>query len=84
MATNDGYSPYPLGLTALDAKNAIIRASNLSTELLNYVGTSGSNTVPTLASGIKANDVWENTADGVVYRAYIDTVGTPVLVWFEV
>jgi hypothetical protein len=29
MATNDGFEPYPLGLTALEAKNAIEKAHNL-------------------------------------------------------
>jgi len=86
MATNDGYSPYPVPLTALQVKDALVRASNLTVELANYVGHNTSATLPTLATGIKAGDIWEDTANGIYYRAYVDTVipASPVLVFFEV
>jgi len=84
MATNDGYTPYPLGLTAAEVKTAITRAFNLTAELSLYVGFSGNAVVPTLASGIKDGDIWHNTATGVRYQAYVDNIGTPTLVFFEV
>jgi len=84
MATNDGYTPYPLGLTAVEVKTAIDRAFNLTAELGLYVGFTGSTTVPNLLSGIKDGDVWHNVSTGVRYQAYVDTVGTPALLFFEV
>lgn len=37
MATNDGYSPYPIGLTAVDTVAALTRAHNSNTLFVNYV-----------------------------------------------
>lgn len=87
MPTNDGYSPYPLNLTALQVKTAIDRAHNLSTELLGYVAYRDSTVPPTLAQGIKEGDIWHNPSldpalgGGKYYRAYLDG---SALVYFEV
>ena len=78
MATNDGYSPYPLGLTAVQAVDAITRAHNLSTELLGYVKYTTGVTPPT---GSKPGDIWLNSTTGKLYRAMVEST---VLVWLEV
>ena len=78
MATNDGYSPYPLGLTAVQAVEAITRAFNLDTELDNYVSYIESTTPPTDA---KSGDFWLNTNTGKIYRGHFEST---VLVWLEV
>lgn len=78
MATNDGYSPYPLGLTALQTVTAITRAFNLDTELQGYVVYSEGATSPTTA---KSGDLWLNTSTGKLYRAHFEST---VLVWLEV
>lgn len=80
MATNDGYSPYPIGLTAAESVAAIRRAFNLSTELLGYVRYAGATTPPTILN-TKNGDIWLNSTTDKLYRAYID--GT-TLIWFEV
>jgi hypothetical protein len=83
MATNDGYSPYPLGLTALQTKDAITRAHNLSTELLGYVAYLDATVAPALGGpeGVKEGDIWHSETSGIYYRAFVDT-GT--LLYFEV
>jgi len=84
MATNDGYSPYPLGLTAADAATAINRAFDLDSELLNYVKFTSSATPPNVLE-TKAGDLWLNTTTDILYRASIgDDAGNPLLLWFEV
>jgi len=80
MATNDGYSPYPLGLTASQATEAITRAYNLSTELNSYVKITQSAVAPA-PSITKNGDHWVNTTTGKLYRVQI--VGS-ILTWFEV
>lgn len=80
MATNDGYSPYPIGLTAAEATNAIRRAYNLSTELLGYVRFKSHTDRPS-AFETKDGDLWYNTLAQKLYRASVDT-GT--VIWFEV
>lgn len=78
MATNDGYSPYPLGLTAVQAVEAINRAYNLSTELGGYVVYQEGTTAPTTA---KSGDLWLNSSTGKLFRASFEST---VLVWLEV
>lgn len=78
MATNDGYSPYPLGLTAVQAVEAITRAYNLDTELGGYVVFSEGTTHPTDS---KTGDLWLNSSTGKLYRANVES---SVLVWLEV
>lgn len=80
MATNDGYSPYPLGLTAAEATSAIRRAFNMDTELLGYVRYKSSVTAPSVLN-TKDGDLWLNATTQKLYRASVD--GT-VLIWFEV
>ena len=80
MTTNDGYSPYPIGLTAAESVAAIRRAFNLDTELLGYVRYSGTTTPPTILT-TKNGDLWLNASTDKLYRAAID--GTTLL-WFEV
>jgi len=80
MPTNDGYSPYPIGLTAQESIDALNRAKNLSDELASYVKyTSGS--TPPIIYDTKDSDLWLNTNTSKLYRASID--GT-TLIWFEV
>lgn len=80
MATNDGYSPYPIGLTAAESVAAIKRAHNLSTELLGYVRFKSHADRPN-AFETKDGDLWYNTVMQKLYRASVDT-GT--VIWFEV
>jgi hypothetical protein len=80
MATNDGYSPYPIGLTAAEATGAIRRAFNLSTELLGYVRFKSHAERPN-ALATKDGDLWYNSTGQKLYRASVDS-GT--VVWFEV
>mgnify|MGYP000178484142 FL=1 len=84
MATNDGYSPYPLGLTAAQATAAIKRAFNLDTEFLGYVRYSSSATPPTILTS-KHGDLWLNSSNDKLYKASIGADGNgAVLLWFEV
>jgi hypothetical protein len=80
MATNDGYSPYPLGLTAADASAAIRRAYNLNNEFIGYVRYKESEVAPIISS-VKQGDIWYNITTKSIYRAYIE--GTTLL-WLEV
>jgi len=80
MATNDGYSPYPIGLTAAESVAALKRAHNLGTEFLGYVRYKESTTPPTVLD-TKQGDLWYNTSSGTLFRAYLE--GTTLL-WFEV
>lgn len=76
MATNDGYSPYPIGLTASQTVEAINRAYNLSDgDFVKYVEGVQAPTSP------KMGDIWNNTALNRMYRAYTDGTNT---VWLEV
>jgi len=86
MATIDGYVPYPITLTAVQAKNAILRSFNLTAELTGYVAFSSTTTPPTLLTGIKDGDVWNDSAAGKRYLAYVDVtnVANHVLVFFEI
>lgn len=47
MATNDGYTPYPVNLTAEQTVYAISRAFNLDVELLGYIKRTISTSLPT-------------------------------------
>jgi hypothetical protein len=76
MATNDGYSPYPIGLTASQTVEAIMRAYNLSDgDFVKYVEGLTAPTSP------KMGDIWNNLSENKAYRAYVD--GSDV-VWLEV
>lgn len=84
MATNDGYSPYPLGLTAAAAAAAIKRADDLDLELSGYVKYFTGAVPPTIIEA-KEGDIWHYTTNDKLYRAAIgDDGGNPVLLWFEV
>ncbi len=94
MATNDGYSPYPLGLTAGEAVTAILKAHNLEASIDSILDAYGignlgeelndkinfveSATIPTDA---KAGTIWRDIDSNVLHIAYTDDVE---LVWFEV
>jgi len=86
MATADGFQPYSLGLTAIQVKDAINRAHNISTELANFNGFYNQVAMPLIADGIVEVDIWRNGATGKLFRAYIDTTNAlvPELVYFEV
>lgn len=87
MSTQDGYNAYSVGLTALQAKNAIQAAHNLSTTLGGYVKYTASTTAPLFANA-KDGDLWLNTTTNILYRAVTadsDGNGTnDTLFWFEV
>lgn len=86
MATNDGYSPYPIGLTAVESVSAINRAFNLDEELRGNTNGYGkyydSSTAPSIATNnIKSGDVWRNSTTSKLYMANVET---GILVWIEV
>lgn len=82
MATNDGYSPYPIGLTAAQSVQALKRAYNLNTELDGYVEVFETTVAPTINSDdVKTGDIWKNTGTGKVFMANVES---SVLVWLEV
>lgn len=88
MATLDGYAPYPLELTALQARNAIQRSHVLSNILANYQHSFVQADVPdeTEASGdfiraVRSGDVWCDSTTNKIYSA---TIEDDVIIWFEV
>ncbi len=80
MATNDGYSPYPIGLTAAQTVEAINRAYNLDDEINNASGFTSGPTQPAIESS-KTGDLWFNTNLFRLFRAYVEDT---TLLWFEV
>jgi hypothetical protein len=80
MATNDGYSPYPIGLTASQSVEAIRRAYDLDVELEEYVKMIQSETPPAKSTS-KMGDLWYNITSQKIYRAYLED---NILVWIEV
>lgn len=76
MATNDGYSPYPIGLTAVDTVAALTRAHNSNTLFVNYVAQAA---VPTSIS--HNGDIWNDIDTNKLYRAYKQD---NVVQWLEV
>ena len=76
MATNDVYSPYPIGLTAAQTVEAILRAYNLTDG--DFAKYQESATAPTVT---KPGDIWYNTTLSTIYMAYVSGTTT---VWIEV
>lgn len=76
MATLDGYSPYPVALTAEETVYAINRAFNLDDELTDYVLRTIDTEIPDSAV---ACDIF--TDNERVFRAYVE--GTNYL-WIEI
>jgi len=82
MATNDGFSPYPIGLTAAQSVAAILAAHNLSSTLGGYVKfTSDTDANIPLVGVTKTGDIFESTDTGKTYRGWVDGA---TLIWFEV
>lgn len=79
MATNDGYAPYPLGLTASEAVTAITRAFNMSTELENYQYYYTQSALPTTV--IRSGDLWRDEDSNKVYMSTLEGSAT---IWLEV
>jgi hypothetical protein len=75
MATNDGYSPYPTGLTAAEIVTALDRASNLADGT--FVQFTEAATAPTTP---KNGDKWRNTTLNLTYVAFVEGV---TYVWLE-
>jgi hypothetical protein len=75
MATNDGYSPYPTGLTAAEIVTALGKASNLADGAFVQF-TEASTAPPTPKNG----DKWRNTTLNLTYIAFVES-GTAV--WLE-
>lgn len=80
MATNDGFSPYPIGLTAAESVAAILRAHNLTVELGGFVSFFSDTVIP-LVGVTKIGDIFDKTDTGKLYRAAVDGA---TLIWFEV
>jgi hypothetical protein len=80
MPTNDGYTPYPIGLTAEETVAALQRSNDLDNEFSNYVKFFTSSTSPNI-SQTKNSDIWLNSDTSKLYRASIDG---STLIWFEV
>jgi hypothetical protein len=78
MATLDGYAPYPIGLTASQTVDAILRAYNLDSELGNYQKYYSQAAVPTTN---RAGDIWRDTDSNKLFMSFIEN---STLVWFEV
>jgi len=77
MATNDGYQPYPTGLSASEFVAGVNRVINLDTELATKVTIFSSVDEPTTATD---SDLWRNTSTGILYRA---TIEDGITFWFE-
>lgn len=76
MATNDGYNPYPIGLSAVDTVAALNRAHTAKDIFINYT------TQSVLPVEIQHNgDIWHDSDTGKMYSGYYQD---NVLVWMEV
>jgi hypothetical protein len=75
MATNDGYSPYPTGLTAAEIVTALGKASNLADGA--FVQFTEAATAPLTPEN---GDKWHNTTTGLTYVAFVEGATT---VWLE-
>jgi len=85
MPTQDNYTPYPVGLTAVNAVTGINYAYNLSLSAGTYQSYFDSSTPPTLAMGIKEQDIWHDTTNGFFYQVYMDATTNPITpLFFEV
>lgn len=83
MATQDGFSPYPINLTAAQSVAAIHRAHNLEETLAHYPFIAQTETPPTLETVKTSGEFWYCTKTAKLYRCYInETEG--VILWFEV
>jgi hypothetical protein len=90
MATNDGYSPYPIGLTASQSVSAINNAYNMSSILTQYSRFTTAAVPPAISTTdshlgtvtTKEGDYWFDNVNYILYRAYIDSSSN--LFWFEV
>lgn len=85
MATNDGYTPYSVDLTASQVKTALQNAHNyLPSALPNgYTDYIASGTKPTQTADsrtIRAGMIWNDTTNQRVYRAIVTDTET---VWIE-
>lgn len=76
MANADGYTPYPINLTATQTVAAIMRAHNLEDSLVNYVQTHAGTSFPVSPNN---NDLYNK--DDVLYRASVDA---GISLWIEV
>ena len=83
MATLDGYEPYPIGLTAAQTVEALLRAYNLDNELEYYIklyksASSPDNTV------VKAGDIWRDISTNKTYSALVgEENNTKYVIWLE-
>lgn len=83
MATLDGYSPYPFGMTAAQVIAALRKAYVLDTTLGDYALIIKSDTSPIYDNVSTTGMFWYNTSTDKLYRAIKDSSITKVL-WFEV
>lgn len=83
MATQDGFSPYPIGLNAKQSVAAIHRAHTLPETLSHYAFVAQTETPPTYNDVQTSGEFWFNISNGKMYQAYRNDEDK-VLVWFEV
>ena len=83
MATNDGYNPYPLNLSAQQSVEAIHRAHKLPETLAQYPHITKTETPPTFADVETSGEFWFNTTTSKLYRAFKNDAEN-VLIWIEV
>lgn len=82
MATQDGYSPYPIGLSAADSVTAIRRAHNLLDTLKSYCEIIPAESAPTYEDIENQCSYWYDTLNNKLYRAFVNE-DTSAVVWFE-
>lgn len=80
MATNDGYSPYPTGMTAKEATDALWNAKNMGSNFCKVITQSSA---PGYAEVPNDCSFWYNTSTNKLYRACRNT-SLSMIVWFEV
>lgn len=87
MATLDGYAPYPIGLTAEEAKEALLRSGNLEATLANFQYTfsqsglpSSTVTIDDFEKTVQSGDMWRDTDTNRTFQALVEN---SVVVWLE-
>lgn len=82
MATNDGYQPYPIGLTASQSVDGIKNGYQLYNILKNYTRVYESETAPTITDVYNGYEIWYNTLTDKVYRSSKNDEKN-IVAWFE-
>lgn len=83
MATLDGYSPYPIGLTASQSVEGVKNGFQLYNILKQYCRVYESETAPTISDVHNEFEIWYCTTTDKVYRACKNDEKN-IVVWFEI